>query len=354
MSVLLYGDDELRIDERISDLRLALDPQGLSTTTIDVQASSAGEIAAACQSSPFFGGQRVVVLRQPIANPRRATASDEDGDADEEAAGRVPWSELVAILKASPPTTAVVMRHTGSLKPGHFARKAVRTLGWDEELYVIPRGGELLAWVTDRARARGAEMRPDAAEALLDLLHPAVWRKAASQYDNAKPDTRLIASEIDKLLDASDGTIGVDLVRSLVVDRGGYVAFELNNAVFSGQVSRALVELEKMLEAGQPAEMIVGSLASEATTMAALRHTREFGVQAVAAAAGVSEGRLKMASSRGGGIPLSAHRRIAGLLRDADESIKTGRETASTVIAPLVAEIAEAVRMSAGPSRRRP
>ncbi len=352
MSVLLHGDDELRIDERISALRQSLDPQALSTSTIDVQASSAGEIAAACQSMPFFGGQRVVILRQPITTPKRATTSNEDGA--DESSGRVPWAELVAILKSCPPTTAVLMRHTSFLSPGHYARKAIKSLGWSDEAYTIARGGELLAWVTDRARSRDAEMRPDAAEALLDLLHPGVWRKTASRFDTSTPDTRLIASEIDKLAAASDGTIDVELVRALVSDRGGYVAFELNNAVFAGQVSRALGELEKMLEAGQPAEMIIGSLSSEATTLAALRHVREFGAPAVAAATGVSEGRISALSRRGGGIPLSAHRRIASLLRDADESIKAGRETASTIIGPLVAGIAEAVSMSAGPSRRQP
>lgn len=350
MSVLLYGDDELRIDERIQSLRDAIDPQGLSTSVIDVQASTAGEVAAACHSSPFFGGQRVVVLRQPIATPRRGT----DSDAEEEAGGRVPWSELVAILKSSPATTVVLMRHLGLLKPSHYARKAIKSLGWNEEPYFVPRGGELLAWATDRARSRGADLRADAAEALLDLLHPGAWRKAAGRFETDIPDTRLIASEIEKLVDASDGAIDSDLVRALVVDRGGYVAFELNNAVFAGHTSRALVELEKMLEAGQPAEMIVASLASEAITIAALRHTREHGAAAVAAAVGTSEMRLKMLSNRGAGIPVSAHRRIAVLLREADESVKAGRETASTIVAPLVAEIAEAVSASAGPSRRRP
>lgn len=352
MSVLLYGDDELRIDERIQALRETLDPQALSTTVIDVPSSSAGEISTACQSMPFLGGQRVVVLRQPITTPRRTGEQDEQPD--EESAGRVPWAELAAIFKTCPPTTAIVLRHIGGLAPGHYARKAVRSLGWDEEGYSIPRGGELLAWLTERARARSAELQPDAAELLLDVLHPGVWKKASTRFDTSSPDTRLIASELDKLIAASDGPIDRELVRSLIVDRGGYVAFELNNAVFAGQVNRALAELEKMLEAGQPAEMIVGSLASEATAIAALRHTREFGLAAVAAAAGVSEGRLKALGSRGGGIPLSAHRRIALLLREADESIKAGRETASTIITPLVAGIAEAVRMSAGPSRQRP
>lgn len=352
MSVLLYGDDELRIDERILTLRHSLDPQQLSTSLIDVQASSAAEIMAACQSAPFFGGQRVVVLRQPIAAPRRASSSDDDPA--EENLGRVPWSELVVILKATPPSTVVLMRHIGSLAASHYARKAIKSLGWDEEWYAIPRGEDLLAWVTERSRSRGAEMHHDAAAVLLDLLYPGGWKTGGSGRETSKPDTRLIASEIEKLADASDRAVDVDLVRMLVVDRGGYVAFELNNAVFSGQVSRSLTELEKMLEAGQPAEMIVGSLASEAIAIAALRHTREFGAAAVAAAAGVTENRMKALSGRGGGIPLSAHRRIAVLLRDADESVKAGRETASTIITPLVADIAEAVRMSAGPSRRRP
>jgi DNA polymerase III delta subunit len=350
VSIFLYGDDDLRIDERVLSLRQSLDPQGLSTTTIDVQSSTISEIATACQSAPFFGGERVVVLSQPFVVARRAA----DSDPEEEPAGRVPWADLVAVLRSCPSTTVVLMRHAGSVAANHPARKAIKPLGWDEESYVIPRGADLAAWVVERARSRSAEMHPTAATTLLDLLYPGVWQRAPTKFTTATPDTRLIASEIDKLVSASDGTIDADLVRLLVVDRGGYVAFELNNAVFAGQTSRALIELEKMLDAGQPAELIVASLASEAPILASLRYVREYGAATIAGAAGASEPRIKMASSRGGRIPASAHRRIALLLQDTDASIKAGRETASTVVAPLVAEIAEAVRMSAGPSRRSP
>src|SRR5690349_723498 len=107
MSNLLYGQNGLLLDERTATLRAEIDPQNLSTTVIDVQASSAGEIASACQAMPFFGGRRLVILRSPIQTPKRA-----DGEADEDSedsTGRVKWSDLHDILKGTPASTDIIM-----------------------------------------------------------------------------------------------------------------------------------------------------------------------------------------------------------------------------------------------------
>ena len=347
MSTLIYGDDELLIDERIAEIRRSLDPQGLSSVTIDVQASSAADIASACQAAPFFGGQRVVILRQPIAPPKRGG----DTDTDEEAVGRVPWRELHALLKASPPTTEIVLRHSGSLSPNHYMRKAIKALGWREQAYIVPRGGELLAWISDRVRAQGFEIQSQAAQHLLNLLYPGSWQKAGGRNSGPTPDTRLIATEIDKLVTAADTVIDVDLVDQLVEDRGGFTAFYLTNVAFTGQVDEALRELERMLEAGEAAEKILGSLAYEAVVKSILRYSRDVGAPALAGAAGITPQRLS-GSARAGVPTETANKRVADLLRQADASIKGGHETASTIIVPLVAQIAEAIRVGAGPRRR--
>ncbi|MCO5176321.1 MAG: hypothetical protein M9890_05005 [Thermomicrobiales bacterium] len=347
MSTLLYGDNELLIDERVVQLRQSLDPQGLSAISIDVQSSTITEIASALQAAPFFGGQRVVILQQPLAIPRRGG----DTAADEESAGRIPWGELHALLKSSPPTTFIILRHIGSLSPNHYVRKATKALAWSEEAFIVPRGGELLAWVTDRVRAQGAEIQPQAAQHLLTLLYPTSWQSAGGKNSGPTPDTRVIASEIDKLVTASDGVIDADLVALLVEDRGGFIAYRLTDLVFEGRVSPALQELERMLEAGEPAEKIMGSISSEAVVRAIVRHVREFGQPAVAAASATTTGRLTVTGKKPD-LSDSANLRVAYLLREADTAIKAGHETASTIIVALVAQIAEAIRMSAGPRRR--
>ena len=355
MGYFLFGLDTFGIDERIVQLRHAIDPSNLSTTVIDVQSSTLQEISAACQTAAFFGTGRLVILRDPIAVAKRGEQQDDaEAEAESAGAGRIRWPELMDVLKRAQPTTTITLRHQGALSPGHYARKAIKALGWTEESFAIPRGHVLLEWVIQRANRLQYLLEPDAAIQLLNLLYPDVWQRE-SRWDTVTPDLRVIAIEIEKLASASsDGRVGPDLVRDLVADRGGYKAFALNEAAFSGHRDAALVELDHVLEAGESAERILAQASSESTTIAAARHVREFGAGAVATAAGTSEGRLSTLGRKQLPTQTSTLRRIAESVRNADAAVKTGHaERVSATITPLIAEVAETVRQGPGSGRPR-
>lgn len=353
MGYLLFGQDGFGIDERLAQLRQQIDPRNLSTSILSVQSSTLQEISAACQTAAFFGSTRLVILRDPIASPKQ---SGQEADVDDgESSGRIKWADLVAVLKQAQSPTTVVLRHEGALAPGHYARKAIKALGWAEEAYSIPRGRELLEWVNQRATRLDYRLEPDAAIQLLNLLYPDVWQRE-TRWDTVTPDLRVISIEIEKLATASeDGVVGPDLVRELVADRGGFKAFALNEAAFSGHLESALVELGRVLEIGESPERVLAQIASESSVVAAARHAREYGAGAVAAASGTSEGRINTLGRKSMPARPDTLRRIAERVRQADAAVKTGRaERTSATITPLVAEVAEAVRRSAGPSRNRP
>jgi len=350
MSYLLHGQDSLSLDERVAELRAQLDPGSFSTSVIDVQSSSLPEIAAACQATPFFGGRRVVVLLNPIGSTRKAAP---DGEAEEDAGGRIRWPELAPALERVPESTTLIVRHDGALAQTHFLVKAARKYGWAVESFPIPRGDELLDWVSRRARALDVAIAPDAAIALLDLLHSTSWR-GGSRYDTDVPNPRQISSELDKLAcAATDGVISVGLVQELVVDRAGYTAFTLNDRTFGGRTEEALVELTNVLEAGEPEERIIAQLASEAAALAGAGVAREYGPGPVAAAAGSTEGRVINLQKKTR-IGREGLRSIAEAVRDSDARVKSGlAQDASATVVPLVAGIAEAARAGQKPERRR-
>jgi DNA polymerase III delta subunit len=182
-----------------------------------------------------------------------------------------------------------------------------------------------------------------------------VWN-ANSKYNNDVPDPTLIATEVAKLASAAvDGMVDVEVVRDLVAERAGFQAFKLNDVMFAGNVNGALVELQHMLEAGEAPERIVGGIVGEAAARSAARYAREYGAGAVAASVGTTEGRVSAVARKSGPSSLSAHRRLAEAIRYADWAVKNGRaDKASATITPLVAEVAEAVHRSSGPSRERP
>jgi DNA polymerase III delta subunit len=342
MNYVICGQNSLMIEERSAELVLEFDPTGFGTTTFDVQTSSIEAIATACHSSPFFGGTRVVVLRQPLVQPRRGEV--DTGSEDDAPAGRIPWPDLLQVLRAAPASTVIIVRHEGSLSPAHYARKALRELGWHTEQHEIPRGAELLSWVTSRARSVGYTFGPGAAERLLDLLYPLTWTIANPRYETSIPDTRLIASEISKLaLSCVDGVVAIESVESLVEDRSGYKAFDLNDAVFRGRTERALVELDLMIDAGEAAERILAQLAGDLVAMSSARWIEKFDCRNVAAAAGMPEGRLKASQRRQ--FSRLTLQTMADAIRQCDASVKTGKvPDTSSVIAPLVAILAETAK----------
>jgi DNA polymerase III delta subunit len=293
------------------------------------------------------------MLLNPIGAGKRGTQDDGSGDGD--GAGRIQWPELSSLLSGAPGSTVIIMRHDGALAQTHFLVKAARSAGWTVEAFPIPRGDELLDWISRRARSLGREIAPDAAIALLELLHPTSWRKASS-FETDVPNPRLIASEIGKLASAAaDNLITTALVQELVVDRAGYTAFQLNDRLFSGRTSEALVELAVVLEAGEPEERIIAQLASEAAALASAGAVREFGTGAVASAAGLSESRIGVLQRRAGVVDHHALQRAAEAIRASDARVKSGHATdSSDTIVPAVAIAAEAMRSGgrAVPRRR--
>src|SRR5205085_798291 len=127
---LLVGKNAVELDERLGELRATLDPSGLSTSVIDVQMSSIEELRAACLAAPFFGASRLVILRNPIAQAKRAAAEDAEPADDGAASGRVPWAELSDTLTGLPESTQLIVRHDGALADGHFLVKFAKKHGW--------------------------------------------------------------------------------------------------------------------------------------------------------------------------------------------------------------------------------
>jgi DNA polymerase III delta subunit len=349
VSYLIYGRNSVEIDERLGGLRAEVDPSGFSTSVIDVQASTIDEIRATCAAAPFFGGTRLVVLRNPIAAPKRGTADSVDDEPSDSSAGRVNWSSLAEVLASVPVSTNLIVRHDGSLSDGHFLVKFAKKHGWGALRCELAPNADLLAWVHARmeraAREFEARVSGDAPARLVQRLYP-TFSPNARKWDEITPDARLIATEIDKLAcAAARGVIDVELVDEQVADRGGYVAFALNERIFAGQPDRAIQELEDVLSAGEPAQRVVALIASELSGLGAARCIGEFGSSAVAAASGVSETRLGGLARKAEGASSAGLTSVAELMRHAEESEKTGRGAdMQAAIVPLVAEIAESMR----------
>ncbi len=350
MSYLLYGQNGLLIDERIAALRADIDPGSLSTTVIDVQSSNIPEIAAACQATPFFGGRRVIILRNPIQLPKRTEQTDETEEPDE-SSSRVKWSDLHELLKRVPESSEIIVRHDGSLAQTHYLVKVVKALGWKNELFPAKVGTDLLAWIQARVEREGLRIDSNAITTLATLLYPTSWE--GGRYANDTPDMRLIASEVDKLCSAAvGGVITQQIVIEMVADRGGFTAFALNNKLFGGEPDQALIELDHVLESGEPAERVLAQIGSEVIALATVKRSSDIPQDVFTKASGISPGRLGGLRRTAGNLSEPSLQSLSEAVRNVDAAVKTGRQTdTSATIVPLVAEVAEVVRRGSGTSR---
>jgi DNA polymerase III delta subunit len=260
---------------------------------------------------------------------------------------------LHAVLKATPETTDIILRHDGSLAQGHYLVKAIKALGWKLESFAARFGQDLLDWIQQRVEREGMRIEPDAVTTLARRLYPTSWE--GGRYTNDTPDMRLIASEVDKLCCAAvDGVITTETVDEMVADRSGFTAFKLNDYLFGGLSLEALTELENVLATGEPAERVLGQIGSEAISIATIKRSRGVPREALTAASGISANRIGGLQQKAAGISDHTITAIAETVRYADASVKEGHQSnTSATIVPLVAEVAEVVRRGGGTGRRR-
>jgi DNA polymerase III delta subunit len=344
---VIHGQNGLAAEERVARLRAEVDPHGFSTSVLDLHQSTLSDVRTAVLAAPFFGGQRLVVLRGPAALNRPKSEPDEaddpgEAERDPAADGYKPeWRDITPLLAGAPATTSIICWIAGTLPSNHVLARAARESNWALEAHRIPRGQELLVWVSSRTQAAGASIAPDAVETLLDLLYPTVWR-VEGRWDTTTIDMQLIASEIEKLICAADQhRIDRPLVERLVVDRGGYMAFKLSDHLFAGRPESALAELDANLSAGEAAEKILAQIAGDVSIRWAARSTGDLPADDVAVALKTSAARVTTSRGKAAAVDIAALADAAEQLRQLEWAVKTGRSRdTTTTIVPLVAEVA--------------
>ncbi|MEW6746136.1 MAG: DNA polymerase III subunit delta [Planctomycetota bacterium] len=224
--IILAGDSTWEKERLLARLGEALGP---SIDTVRFQPArgepSSEEVLSLCRdltSAPLFAERRLVVARE--------------GDALWKAAGK----RLVTLLTKQPVANVCLLWCSKAPDP-----QELRKLG--ERVVVVtcrtptatPRSGDvpLPRWLGEQARERGLELSREAAQLLHEL---------------AGDDQHLLDEELAKieLYLGGSGRVSVELVRELVADTAGRSLDRLLEAIFAGEVARALDVYEHMRQDG--------------------------------------------------------------------------------------------------------
>lgn len=231
---LYLGDDRVSMEAAVGAVAARLDPAVATTnlTRLDGASVDLRELVATCQSLPFLGGLRIVVV-QRLQERLKALPRDA-------------VSELARALEAMPPTTELILlepeqRGDGS---GHPLYRLAHKQG-EVRSFTLAAQGDVSDWIRGRAAKLEMEIAYDAA----DELHRRVG-----------DDAIRIQSEIEKLSAycLEDKRIELKHVRELVAPSLESSIFDLVDAIGRREAAKALrLAQELLLRQGEPAARLL-------------------------------------------------------------------------------------------------
>src|SRR2546428_11194233 len=124
MLYVFYGPDSFSLREALRDLKRQLDEDGMletNTTLLEARQTSPQEVMAACDTAPFLGSRRLVIVEGLLqqadggAKARRLKKREAVSEGDSS-----PWQALVDHIDAMPATTALVLGDGRAMSDNHL------------------------------------------------------------------------------------------------------------------------------------------------------------------------------------------------------------------------------------------
>ena len=244
---LLQGDDEIEksalaasfadlVDEGLHAFNVERVHAG-DLTTGDKLADGVASLIASARTLPMMAPRRVVTVQQAetLLVPKR----------ESEAAARA-LDQLETLIKQPERQTVLVFVAASVDKRGRMY-KLLQKHATIVECGVLLDQADAERWVRTRVAAAGA------------VLDPAAARLIAQR---AGTDVKRLRADVDRLLLYALGqkSITADDVREVTGPAALQDDWAMTNAIESGQAGEALRQLALMLDAGAPAEKVLGQL----------------------------------------------------------------------------------------------
>ena len=260
---LVYGEDDVSVDEALSDLVQSAGPDDLrdvNYTPLDADGLTPNAVATAAFTAPFMSDHRVVVVKGLLSTFERRAPSG-----SRRASNNDPlkvWTEFAAQLNSLPPTTELAFADGGLSKGNPLVRKLTPISQVRE--FPLPRERDMPGWITRRANTIGVRIDPRASAMLAD----AVGRQP-----------RLIDSELRKLALYADGSpVGVDDVRQMVAYVREANIFQAVDAIVDRRTGVALKMLRRIMEDGAPAAYVMTMIARQVRLLLMAKDMKSQGI----------------------------------------------------------------------------
>ena len=238
MIVVLEGQDEFRISERISEFKLTVTPvemREFNTTVLDGNLITIGELLAAVSTVPFMADKRLVIvegLLNKLGSPRKRGASGDN---------LIEWSDFPDLFSGMPETATLLIVEKTPLPSSKVVLQILKQS--KVEKFPSLRYRELIDWINARCSILAVEMESQAIALLADSVGN---------------ELRLIDSELKKLETYSRGNlITISDVRLMVPYVRQQNVFRVVDAVIEGRTRDALSASSTLISLGESPSAIV-------------------------------------------------------------------------------------------------
>lgn len=331
MIYLFYGPDSFSRREALERLKSELDADGSlpsNTVVLDARQTTAQEIIAVCDTAPFLGPHRLVIveglLQQAGRSGGRRARKGRKAAPEDASAG--PWQPLVEYAGRIPPSSVLVLVDE-DVPAGSPLLEALSQVG-EARSFQLPDAKSLPGWVQRRAGALGVRLDAGAVRLLCDLVGSDLW---------------LLANELEKLRVYAGGQpLREADVRALVSKAREEKGWSLADAVVDGKPAQALRVLHELRQQGESMQQLLATIQGRFRRLAIAREMMDAGAPGSAigqrlGARGYGLERLLDQASR---YSLDAIRAAYDRLVQADADIKRGLLDEQVAMELLVDDLA--------------
>ena len=329
MLYIFLGADSFSRREALEELKRRLDDDGMlatNTTVLAAPATTPQEVMAACDTAPFLGQWRLVIVEGLLeaARPGRARR----GAKGEASPGLGPWHLLCEYVDRMPPSTVLALVD-GEVAAGHPLLVALRPKANVHSFPPLDQRGAA-GWVMARARKMGLRLDGRAARLLAELVGNDTWA---------------LAGELEKLAAYADGgSIGEAEVRLLVAAARELQIWDLLDAVVEGRGWQVARLVHDLLAQGEAVGSLLKAIEGRYRRLAMARDLLDAGATGaeVGARLGLRGYGLERLLDQAGRQPVPAIRAALGRIVEADAAVKAGLYDEDVSLELLVQELAMA------------
>jgi DNA polymerase III subunit delta len=336
MFYILHGENELERSEQVADFKRKVGDESvrdLNVTVLDGRKTTLSELQHAADSIPFLADKRLVLVEGLLGRlaGRKPKASDKaDDDSAPTGSAKDFLNDLLAYLPNVSESTRLVFVEAQSIKPTHPVLKlAQKQSGKTVIEFPPPPAGELINWISKRAKKHGGEIDRVAANRLAAMIGG---------------DLRRLDQELEKLITYVNAqrTVTEKDVLLLVTDSGLSNIFDMVDALGRRDGKKASRELHHLLDQG---DNPLGLLAMIVRQFRLLIQVKELTEKSLPPDAIAKELKLhpyvaKKIGEQARNFSLAQLETIYRRLLDIDVEIKTGQTSDVLALDLLVAGLA--------------